>query len=455
MRSCSRSLFIFAGVLAACRSKDSKPVIAHGAAGHNAAAVEPAAVGTWSAVIAAGKGVEFHTIASGELSTFVLVARSKGEPLTVNGTEVLANDDARGDGLLQFDTAGKVTNARVFWTGTGQPPFVVGKTDALVGIQSAPDEGDVVATFPSGATVPIDGSIHALTRTASGAVWTAGVLWHNEAKDYGGDCYNQSFLAQRNATGTFELVACGFLWRSMSLAAVGDDIVFCGSHIAGEVEIGDKKISAGSFLARIGPGRAVRWLRAINELGATLCEDLVVTSDGDIVAAGTAGDNADFTEGAIAKGIAEKPFRGFRGSDLWLARYAADGTRRWGRTIGETILGDHPSLTADREGNAILTAAIMDPLDLGHGPVGPDGAVMAATIDRDAKVLGMLVAHGGAYSARGAVDAANGLLFGFSTSDPVKIAGMTFEPKGRVPVAVIVRVPLPLPPPPAPPAAAQ
>ena len=74
-----------------------------------------------------------------------------------------------------------------------------------------------------------------------------------------------------------------------------------------------------------------------------------------------------------------------------------------------------------------------------------DIAVMAATIDRDAKVRGMLVAEGGASGPRVAVDAANGLLFGFSTSDPVRVAGITVKPPGKTPIAVVVRVPLPLP----------
>lgn len=192
-------------------------------------------------------------------------------------------------------------------------------------------------------------------------------------------------------------------------------------------------IQAQTFLARISGNGDVRWLRAINEIGQSSCDDVVVTSDGDIVAVRTARDNADFTEGAIAKGIKEKPHSGGSGSTLWLARYAGDGTRRWGRAIGETLLGDQPSLAADRDGNVVLAAAIMDPLDLEPRPVGPDGAVMVATIDRDAKVLGMLVALGGAYAPRAAVDAGNGVVFGFSTIKVVKVAGMTIQPATGTP----------------------
>ena len=129
---------------------------------------------------------------------------------------------------------------------------------------------------------------------------------------------------------------------------------------------------------------------------------------------------------------------------LWLARCA--GTRRWARRIGETILGDRPSLAADHDGNVTFAAAIMHPLDLGHGRIGPDCAVMVATIDRDAQVRGMLVAKGGASRPRAAVDPDNGVVFGFTTSDPVTVAGMKIEPPRGSDVAVVVRVPLPLPP---------
>jgi len=387
----------------------------------------------------------FHEIASGEFGTFVLMGRSSGEPVMVNGAEVVPSSDEHDDGLIQLDHVGKAVNGRVFRSRNAHPPFVIGSADALVGVDSVSlGAKGAFATFPAGTTIPVDGNVFALTRTASGRVWVAGTHWGDDRGSQ--KCDRKSFLGRRNANGSVEMVACELVWRAFQLAAAGDDVVFCGSHFGGTVEIGDKKVTGKTFLARIGGDGTVRWVRAINEVGYSSCDDLVVTSDGDIVAGGTAVEDADFTPGAIAKGVKGKDDPGGGTlSALWLARYAGDGTRRWGRLIGETILGDHPSLAADRDGNAILVAAITGPLDLGHGPVGPDGAVMAATIDRDAKVRGMLVAHGGAYSARGAVDPANGLLFGFSTSDPVKVAGMTIQPPGKTPVAAVVRVPLPLP----------
>lgn len=441
--------FIIALVTTGCRGKDNGgPPI--GAGSGTSTATAAGAGSSWSTVVSAGKQTTLLGLASGPLGSVVVVQRDKGSPVVVNGNEVVAGRK-EGEAFVHLDAGGKPNSTHVFYTGRSGA-LAVGRKDVVVGVGSVSfTTKGAIATLPGGAMTAVDGNVGALARTESGDVWVAGNNWGSEDPLSQGKCDRNSFLARRIGNRSAELVLCDVAWTRMQLASAGEDVVFCASQYSSEVEIGTTKLNARTFLARFGSDGALRWARAVNELGNTSCESVAVTSDGDIVAVGAGADNANFTEGAVAKGMSathgsdEHAVGTNVGTKLWLARFSGDGTRRWARAIGEVELGGRPTLDADRNGNALLAVSTTTVLDLGHGPVGPDGGVILASIDRDAKVTGLLKASGGG-DARAVVDAQNGVVFALILSAPASVAGFSFEPSpdGGYVVA-IVRVPLPLP----------
>jgi hypothetical protein len=258
-------------------------------------------------------------------------------------------------------------------------------------------------------------------------------------------CDQKTFLARTTPNG-IEAVDCEFLWAAMHLTALGEDVVMCAATIGGG-KIGGRAIEGSVFLARIRNDGTLAWVRYIAEVGDARCDDVVITSDGDIVASGVANKNVDFSEGAKARGVEAKSSGGSGLTRLWLARFGADGTRRWVRPISTGVVGFSSDLDRDREGNVVLVSTVNSPLDLGDGPVGPDRNTIVATINREGHVTGML-ATDPVIQYRVAVDDQHGLVFVFETDDPIRVAGVAFEPPARgVEYVGVVRIPLPLPPP--------
>lgn len=434
-----KQLVLLALVLATgCRGKNSG-----GPAVGSASEPKPPPAGeSWSLAIS-GSSTLFD-LASGPKGTFLVVSRVRGVAVIAAGKTVIEASTPEKYAAIQID--GPIAVGRPL---PDEGVLDVG-ADALVGLESVGIATDgAVMAFDTGAKTPVLGNIAAIVRTSS-ALWLGGSNWNDEDSLSQGRCDRKQFVA-RQTRGQIEPVLCDGAWMSIELAAAGDDVIFCGSSILRDVEVGGTKLQAYSFLARIGADGNVRWVRAINELGHTSCEDVVVTSDGDVVAVGLAPANADFTEDAIAKGMKLEGTDDFGGgtrvgSKLWLARFAGDGKRRWVRAVGDVGLAPDASLAADRQGNVLLATAVSERLDLGHGPVGPADGNLVAAIDRDANVTGLAVVTGDAYSLRVAVDTRDGLVLAFQLKKSASFAGVTvMSSKASEYATGVIRVPLPLP----------
>jgi voltage-gated potassium channel Kch len=442
---------IFAGFLTmSCRGKDNHgaPIASGVASSSGAGGSEQARV--WAAVIREdfepGESIGVQALASGPLGTFIVTTRQAGSAIAVNGKEVIASSGDEGNSVIQFDAMGKP-----IWSTTvsGQrivDSVAVGSSDAVVGIRAvtAAAKGALV-TLPSKELTPVNGNVATIARTASGTIWSAGRNWGSDDPLSEGRCDGDAFLARTTANGV-EAVDCEFWWSVMHLAAVGEDVVMCAYALGGG-KIGGRALEGKLFLARIRNDGTLAWVRYIAEVGDAVCDDIVITSDGDIVASGVANKNVDFSEGAKARGVPVKSSGGSGLDRLWLARFGADGTRRWVRPISTGVVGFSSDLDRDREGNVVLVSTVNSPLDLGDGPVGPDRNTIVATITLEGHVTGML-ATDPVLQYRVAVDDQHGLVFVFETDDPIRVAGVAFEPPVRgVEYVGVVRIPLPLPPP--------
>ncbi len=435
----NRWLALVVVVVSGCRAKDTAPPI--GSAGSSTSG----RAGSWSASIIVGKSSGVLALASGPIGTFVVSTRNSGASIVANGKELVASSAEEGSAYVQLDTKGNPIWGGVINATGLVPTLSVGNGDAVasIGLVSIAGKG-AIATLPSKAMTPIDGNVLALSRTASGTIWLAGRDWGSDDPLAMGKCDRSAFLARRVGTGAVEIVDCDRGgWTNMHVAALGEDVVMCASD---GNKLGGTTIEGQTFLARVGADGKLAWLRYINEVGDASCDDVVVTSDGDIVAAGVANENVDLSEGARAKGVKVASSGGMGLDRLWLARYAGDGTRRWARVAAESIVGFSADIDADRSGNVLLATNIATSLDLGHGPIGPkDGSVLIATIDREANVTG-LVTTKGVNTERAVFDTQDGVVMVFASSAPISVAGVSFTPPAPgVESLAIVRVPLPLP----------
>ncbi len=103
------------------------------------------------------------------------------------------------------------------------------------------------------------------------------------------------------------------------------------------------------------PSARAAWLRSLGGLGPDIPFAVGATSDGEVVAAGTFANRAEFGAEAL-----DAP----RNRDIFVARLAADGAVRWARRLGGRP-GDEPrALAIDGDGNAwvvgFFTAALGD-----------------------------------------------------------------------------------------------
>lgn len=420
-----------------CRGKDSGGA----PAGSGARPTAAPSSGTWLATIQVGKSTGVLGLGSGPMGTFVAGSRYDGAAIVVNGKELLASSTDEGEAYVQLAPNGDPVRAMVI-RGTGVPPsFSVGTSDAAasVGMVEIGAKG-AIAMLPGKTVIPVNGNPTTLARSASNVIWVAGRNWGSDDPLATGRCDRRSFLARR-AKDSVDIVDCDSGWDSMHLAVLGEDAVMCAS---GGTKIGGTEIEGSTFLARIGSDGKLKWLRYIDEVGDSVCEDVVVTSDGDVVATGKTNAMVDLSEGAKARGV-KVPSSGGGGLDrLWLARYSGDGARRWARVIAESTVGFSADLDVDG-GNALLISEVATSFDLGHGPVGPkDGSTLVLSIDRDANVNGVLRFSEHPNTEQIAVDGDHGLVVAFAASAPLTLAGVRFEGTSREYIGVI-RVPLPLP----------
>lgn len=451
----TRLLAVWFVVLGASCGKDTGPRQTSPGNGTNAGS-SPSGVagGTWATVIAAGENTIVYDIVASTRGPLVTFARTPKVPILAGGKDLVPASDAGGIGLVQLAANGSPTSGGVVPTDSPDAPEVaVGDTDILVGVNAPTSnfgtstevshEGAAVFTFsapdkPSSA-ISIKGRITAIARTKAGTVWIGGPQWSG-----GGDCEGKGFIARRDASGIVP-VLCADYWMEITLAAAGDDVIACGFSMQG-IEIGKVKAEGKTFLARLDAKGEPRWVRSITELGRTICSEIEVAPDGDIVAVGVADENADFTEGAVAKGIKLKPADTGMGvgPDLWLARYSDSGERRFGRTVSTMLPGNAGSIAIDRDSNVLLVAPVRRPLDLGKGPIGPgDKDAVLASIDRAGNVRGILPIVGTSRSSV-AADPSGAIFLGVSLDADATVAGQPIAVPNKAAVA-IVRVPMPLP----------
>jgi hypothetical protein len=118
------------------------------------------------------------------------------------------------------------------------------------------------------------------------------------------------------------------------------------------------------------------WSRRIGGAGIESLYDMAVTADGSVLVAGT-------FEGTVDLGGATLISAG--GADIFLVRYAADGTLLDARRFGDTGDEAYVALAVNGAGNALLAGRCdQGSIDLGDGPLGcGNGASFLVELEPD------------------------------------------------------------------------
>jgi hypothetical protein len=133
-----------------------------------------------------------------------------------------------------------------------------------------------------------------------------------------------------------------------SVDTVGKDVVVAGTF-TGSVDFGGTTLAASTadgFVARYSPSGKLRWVRRIGAMGTEEAFAVVVTDEAEVVVAG-------YYEG-LGPDLGDGPLRRAQGSDLYVARFTADGDHISSYAFGGPGNELPSALAATPDGGAVL-----------------------------------------------------------------------------------------------------
>lgn len=106
---------------------------------------------------------------------------------------------------------------------------------------------------------------------------------------------------------------------------------------------------AHAFVARLAPGGAFRWLRAVASSGPSSAEGLALAPDGRVVVAGRFAGTLPAPDGAAVTA---------RASDVFVASWSGRGTPRWTRTFGSEGIDAAYAVATDEAGDVLVAGRV-------------------------------------------------------------------------------------------------
>ena len=181
--------------------------------------------------------------------------------------------------------------------------------------------------------------------------------------------YSSGGILQWTAMTSVADVTNGVTSRGIAIDGQGNSFItgsFRGPAIFGSIPLeAVGPDSADLFLAKLSPSGAFLWARAGGGLGEDSGNAVVVDPSGYCLVAGS-------TAGGAFGGFAATVVAG---QDALLAKYSADGSPLWVRTLGGTNIDTATALAVDASGNAFLAGTFQGwfrtlggPQVLGSGP---------------------------------------------------------------------------------------
>lgn len=153
----------------------------------------------------------------------------------------------------------------------------------------------------------------------------------------------------------------------MSAVAIDPDgnIALAGT-MRDTLEFGDDVLAASQddqnavFLASLNPDGTPRWGRIFSGEALDYLEAMATDADGNIVITGDFGASIDFGDGALAPSG-----EGGFDSDIFLAKFDADGAHLWSKSFGEAGSNKGTGITFDAAGDVYMTGHFDESIDFG------------------------------------------------------------------------------------------
>ncbi len=180
------------------------------------------------------------------------------------------------------------------------------------------------------------------------------------------------------------------------------------------------------FVAKFGPAGLSKWVRQIGGMGEEfIFGTIAVAPNGDVVVAGNASDPIS-VEGTML------PAAG--GADLFIARYATDGTFRWAKRYGDMGGQYLEALAVDPQGNILVTGPFDGSIDFGSGSLSAPatGAAYLAKLDPTGAPIFARTIGGQLGSIRLAADGLSSVLIAGSGVNVSFDSGSALLPNGGV-----------------------
>jgi len=227
-------------------------------------------------------------------------------------------------------------------------------------------------------------AVHDMALTYGGGVVLTGYLSGSDPVSFGG--------APLHAVGGADVFVAAFApdgepqWSrslgdadtqvGLAVAVDSQGAVYVGGTFGGTVDFGDRSWTAlgqDGFLWALDPDGSPVWSRRIGGLGQDAVRKLAVgLLDDNVYLTGSFERRIDLGDGPLVS-------RG--GSDVMVAGYLNDGELAWSHSYGtadDAELGY--GIGVDIMGRLVVLAGTAGSLDLGRGPIGPEGSRVAALI---------------------------------------------------------------------------
>lgn len=233
----------------------------------------------------------------------------------------------------------------------------------------------------------ISGNVESIQRSivadASGNVYIYGVFFGTVDFDPGPGTYNVTpvpygcniYMAKYDVNGNFLWIknipiTASYGGNSMVLDADGNILIagfYSGSNIDFDPNSGTAFLSSVSgstdiYFAKYDAGGNYLWAKSIGSTGTDAASQILTDANGNILLTGTFSGTVDFNPGAGVNSLTASGT-----SDIFLAKYDANGNYLWAEQLGGSNTEDVRDIAVDLSGNIFLTGTFYTTADFDPG----------------------------------------------------------------------------------------
>jgi hypothetical protein len=193
--------------------------------------------------------------------------------------------------------------------------------------------------------------------------------------DFGGGPVTSSasyslFVAKYSPTGSLVWSKqVGGAFNNALVTVDGSGNVVVTGYYSGTVDFGGGALpSSGAtdvFVAKYSSSGSLVWAKRYGGSSYDMAQAIAVDGNGNVVVIGYFKGTADFGSGSMTSSGGS--------NDVFLAKYASDGSPLWAKRFGATTSDYGFGVAVDGSGNVLVTGDFSSTVDFGGGPLTPSG----------------------------------------------------------------------------------